>query len=251
MQTSVSDIDDYKAVCLKACIDEFVFKFFRRHPSYDYIVECGSFEDARDYGGNIVTSYPDILPMIEEYRKNDNFGGPMTGNYAQFGQICPNTLRHIHMAAEIRRIFGSLAEKRVAEIGGGYGGLCRIIKAMMGYRSYSIFDLRETLLLVKKWLEKLDTKADFWYLDDYNSTEYFDMVISVFAFSEINKDVQDLYLDKVIKRSHHGFMVFNDQWVGLPVYSAHEIAARIPGARSVPYQAFGLEKRFQAHAVIW
>ena len=118
-------------------------------------------------------------------------------------------------------------------------------------KKHSIFDLRETLLLVKKWLEKLDTKADFWYLDDYNSTEYFDMVISVFAFSEINKDVQDLYLDKVIKRSHHGFMVFNDQWVGLPVYSAHEIAARIPGARSVPYQAFGLEKRFQAHAVIW
>ena len=42
-----------------------------------------------------------------------------------------------------------------------------------------------------------------------NLDEDFDIVISNYAYSELDKNLQDLYYDRIIKRSENGYLTYN------------------------------------------
>jgi hypothetical protein len=57
------------------------------------------------------------------------------------------------------------------------------------------------------------------------------LFLSNFAFSELNKSTQDLYIENILKNSKRGFMLYNHIHENPETgYSALEILERIPGS---------------------
>ena len=46
-------------------------------------------------------------------------------------------------------------------------------------------------------------------MDELKNNKY-DLVISNYAFSELTRNVQDIYTDKIIKNSSHGYITYNN-----------------------------------------
>lgn len=109
--------------------------------------------------------------------------------------------------------FGDLNNLKICEIGVGYGGQARIIFAKFPkVASYAFVDLQSVLNLSKKYLSNfsdISAKMDFYTLDNLGENDY-DLVISNYAFSELNRTIQELYLDKIINRSKHGYITYNE-----------------------------------------
>jgi hypothetical protein len=76
--------------------------------------------------------------------------------------------------------------------------------------SYSIFDLPDAQLITKYFLEELQTYslAKMCTLAD-NAKENYDFVISNYAFSELPREIQDLYITQVLQKSKRGYIIMN------------------------------------------
>ncbi|WP_256325593.1 putative sugar O-methyltransferase, partial [Helicobacter sp. CLO-3] len=133
--------------------------------------------------------------------------------YFGVGKISPSTLRYIKVLSDLMLHFGDLNNLKICEIGVGYGGQARIIMSKFNVQSYTFVDLQSALDLSKKYLscyEDLNQeKLLFANLDALNTSDY-DLVISNYAFSELSKDIQDLYLEKIINNATHGYITYND-----------------------------------------
>ena len=104
----------------------------------------------------------------------------------------------------------------IIEIGGGYGGLCFFIHSIaqlyeININSYTIFDLLEPSLLQEKYLNVLNIeKVDFCQLDNFNNLKNNSFLISNYAFSEISKELQTEYIEKIINPyTTFGFLTWN------------------------------------------
>ena len=101
----------------------------------------------------------------------------------------------------------------IAEIGAGYGGQALMYNQLFGYQMYNIFDLAPVCKLIDKYLGNFYLSGGivpsdinkFPLRDGY----VFDLVISNYAFSELPKKLQKIYLDKVILRSKCGYLTMN------------------------------------------
>ena len=128
---------------------------------------------------------------------------------------------------------------RIAEIGVGYGGLYRLLSCFVEIKKYWMYDLPEVLDLTKKYLsnfeEELQDKVVF-QKEMQEIDEEIDLVISNWAFSEVNPDIQKLYMDRVIKKAKHGYLIFNMGTIGKwsEGYSAINMLYEIPRARISP-----------------
>lgn len=209
-QTSISDVDRYNAVCDKAASDDMFFEIFRRHPVYMDIVETLPPEPGLEYIKIALQKCPDFAQRVDEFRRNDEVGSPLVATYSKIGAFAPTTLRYIKIAADLQAMFGDLTSARIAEIGVGYGGQCRILSCLHAFASYTIFDLPDALRLAERYLGHFNTpNVHSASLSADSST--FDLVISNYALSEIRKDVQDEYIVKVLSKSKHGYIIYNQQ----------------------------------------
>jgi hypothetical protein len=80
-------------------------------------------------------------------------------------------------------------------------------------QSYTFVDLGSTLKLIEKYVTKLnlnDILLNFFTFDTLPATLECDLLISNYAFSECNKDIQDVYITKIINYSKHGYMIYNN-----------------------------------------
>jgi hypothetical protein len=239
MPTSISDTHRYRAFCKLAAENDLVFEAFRRHPAYSLVDGLGV-ASGQEYIDIAYLASPTLSKeYIEEFRKSDNVGAPIKYNLKNLGVFSPATLRYIKVAIEMSEMFGSLNGMRIAEIGGGYGGQCRALSVINKHiASYAIYDLPEPMALAKRFLSHFDTpRMSFLDVFDTEAAEY-DLVISNYAFGEIEKTVQDVYLDKVINNSQRGYMIYNAEAFaeGLPgfTYSSNEITEKIRGANITP-----------------
>jgi putative sugar O-methyltransferase len=172
---------------------------------------------------------------IEEFKKNDAIGNPVIFPYEQIGEISPTTLRYMKIVSDIEREFGTLDNLSICEIGVGYGGLCRIIDSYFkSVRSYCLVDLEPVLRIAQKYLHhfKINTSILYKTADDLETHETYDLVISNYAFTELRRDVQDIYLNKVILNSKRGYITYNDiNPRDFNSYSIDELMAIIPNMR--------------------
>ena len=100
----------------------------------------------------------------------------------------------------------------IVEIGGGYGGLCKVLSNVIYFSNYLIFDLEEPNMLSTKYLSKFDELKDrvqSLTLEELDEIDGIDLLISNYAFSEVSLDVQEEYYEKVIKKTKRIYMVFN------------------------------------------
>lgn len=102
--------------------------------------------------------------------------------------------------------FGPLDGMFICEIGGGYGGLAKAIFDTYAPRVYDIIDLPEPGALAKRYEPRVNVYTK-------PTRHQYDLVISNYALSEIidNK----LYIDKVLRRSKHGYITCNTDMVKL------------------------------------
>jgi putative sugar O-methyltransferase len=124
--------------------------------------------------------------------------------------ISPTTLRYLKVADDLEKLFGSLEQVDVIEIGVGYGGQCRILDALFAIKSYTLVDLKPALDLAAEFLSHfpLRTSVRFLTMNELGPRSY-DLAISNYAFTELAGEVQEIYFAKVLEGTSRGYVTFN------------------------------------------
>lgn len=209
--TSLADFGDYPSFCALAAQDSNVFDTFRTNPAYTRVLEHLPKDLGQEYLDVILRDFDFSKSDFDEFRRNDYYGGARTYYYEGAGQFSPTTLRYIKVLGDLIREFGSLEGKKICEIGVGYGGQARIIASYFDIKSYQLLDLDSVLALDKRYLGHFkDIESKIIYgLDSKDAIEC-DLVISNYAFSELRGEVQDFYIQKIIKHAKNGYITFNN-----------------------------------------
>lgn len=208
--------DEYDKFCSKAAEDDELFKTFKQNPVYKQILEHVTREQGQKYFPFIHTKLLNII--------DDNIGSPVKEKYS-FGTYSPTTLRYLSIATDIYDIFGfsALADKSVVEIGAGYGGQFLILDKIFNFDFYSFVDLPGASKLIKKYI------SNFKYNTlniSFGIPSSIDFVISNYAFSELSRDIQEIYLKSIILPSKMGYMILNTE----QGYSYQELLDIIPNS---------------------
>ena len=211
LQSSISDTYKYKNACQMAALDDLVFNSFKRNPDYNAILEHVSEDQGRQYKQHIDTYFPEYHGKLKQFKENDAHGSPVVFEYKGIGRFSPTTLRYIKVLSDLRHLFGSLDNFNIIEIGVGYGGQCKVISDFFNINKYYLVDLEEALNLADKYLKKLNVKnvEIVKPLDVTSLDKQFDLIISNYAFTELSKSTQELYLNKILHRSSHGYITSN------------------------------------------
>lgn len=234
MSTSITDVDYYKNICEQACSNEEIFKNFRSNKSYQIVLEHVSQSRGWEYFKHIVEKNNIKLDEItvKHCQKVDEHGNPTRFNYPKFENISPTILRYLSVMGDIQRLHGSLNHKKVVEIGAGYGGQSMLINLFYDIKEYVIIDIPEALCLIKKFLQinNVDTKKYRFLSPEEIKTielEDFDYLISNYAFSECYKNIQDLYIEKIINKTKNFYMIVN--FLSDMSYSLEDLINKING----------------------
>ncbi|MFO0223848.1 MAG: putative sugar O-methyltransferase [Planctomyces sp.] len=242
-RVSLSDNDAYPDFCYAAAHDSRLFSTFRTARVYRTILEHITDADAMVCLQEL-RKCPEVLALLNEFRRNDEVGGPRLLNAGEFGVISGTTLRYAKVAADLHQLFGSLDGQRIFEIGVGYGGQCRVIDACWRVQQYCLVDLRPVLDLAQAYLDRYALRTQIRYSTmNELSTEAPDLLISNYAFSELPRAVQDIYMEKVVLRSPRGYITFNDMNPAeYRSWTVRELCDVIPGARVLPEVPLTYEK---------
>jgi protein-L-isoaspartate O-methyltransferase len=228
--TSITDTVIYTDFCKDATEDNSIFEEFKSSEILINVMQHVSYELGLEYEHYIFNCYPQLLDLSKDFHQNDEIGMPKTYYFELMGDyFSPTNLRYIKIAGDIQEIFGDLNGKRIAEIGSGYGGQSKILSDIYENLTFILFDLPEPLNLASKYLETLGVyNVETKNIESLESVEneFYDFVISNYAFSECSKEVQDMYIEKVIKISKSGYMIYNQisGYGGIISYSKEEMA---------------------------
>lgn len=227
MTTSISDNTTFRNACKSANLAD-----FKVDPAITQIFEHVSVPFGEEYAALIRKQYPDLAERAREFVVNDLIGGSIDRVETNGVALSPTTLRYVKVAGDLLAM-GANAANAIVEIGAGYGGQCLILDVLRPEDKpvYSIYDLPEAGELQKKYTEAHGIDYVVW-LDQVTPSQQFDFCLSNYAFSECTRAQQDWYLDNVILRSAHGYMVLNfiSHHFGLASYSVQEFLNRIPGS---------------------
>lgn len=237
-RTSISDTDGYRQVCLKAATDDAAYKVFKQDGEYRKILEHVNREEGELYLKAILNKNTVDLSKIDQFKRNDTEGNPIMETFqGPFGTISTTTLRYIHILSDLIALFGSLDGKSIVEIGGGYGGMCKILCGYFQIGEYHIYDLKEPVALQKRYLREVP-HVFFHPVDDgIDSAESHDLLISTWALDELDMEVQQSYLKSVLSKSKHGYII--GYWKeanreGVPLRNKEELMAQIPNVQTRP-----------------
>ena len=178
--------------------------------------------------------------------RNDKVGCPDLFKFC-FGSVSGSSLRYCKVYLEIKSLFDMQGINNIVEIGGGYGGQALIFdtlhKPLIKYR---VFDLPVVTKLIERYINSYYLNSSF-SASDINSlskVEDFDLVISNYAFSELPRKLQEIYMNKIILNSRCGYLTMNTGLVKksekitssdkqLRRYTSEELIEIIPGAKLI------------------
>jgi len=199
----------YLDICRLAVEYDDIFKIFKKSRDYRRVLEHVSRDQGKAYLDIIKKNGREILEYFPKFKENDMLGSPNVFNY-EIGRFSPTTLRYIKVSVDLKNLFGDLNNLNIIEIGGGYGGQCKIISDIFTPQSYTIVDLAVVLPLIQKYLTKLNVKnVAFLTPQKIDNSKEYDLVVSNYAFSECIKSMQDDYIDKILFRSRKGYLTCN------------------------------------------
>lgn len=209
------DGGDNNELCENLLMSDEAFQNFRLSRFCTQIVDTCWASLGEDFLSCVCSDHPNLLPYLEEFRKNDSVGNPGTAFYPGYGSFCPTTLRYALVAGHLQRHFGSLEGKKIVEIGGGYGGLCRILHALYPIQEYIIVDVPAVAELARKYLAAFSiTSVKFITPDQLTAEIPSDLLISNYAFSERSEESKINYITKLLNHSKSGYMICNDFGTG-------------------------------------
>jgi hypothetical protein len=234
ISTSLSDNQAYPQVCLQASNDYRVFNNFRRNPIYNQILEHASENLGKEYL-QVIHGDSDIMARIDNFKPNDNYGNPNMYNYPYVGMISPSTLRYIKVLVDLKTHFQTLDNLNICEIGVGYGGQCRVINAYYRPNTYCLVDIQPALALAQRFLDNyiLHSTVTYKAMNELDQINY-DLIISNYAFTELPRTIQDIYLKKVILNSKRGYITYNEITPKeFNSYKSDELISIIPNSKIV------------------
>lgn len=217
-------VSDYLDVCLDASLYEDKFNVFKSNQIYRQILEhVGapiSMEMVTNMGLDIIgddelNNY--LLSKIDRIRDNNKYGSPEIFNYPTLGNLSPSTVRYIKNCWDILNHFGleNLSNKdlKIVEIGGGYGGMCTVVDALLGFSKYYIFDLKEVNMLQSKYLSKSILSGEALTIVSeecpvFNAGDI-DLLISTHALSEVPYNLQIRYIENVVSKCKSFYIEWN------------------------------------------
>ena len=210
--TSATDFDAYTSYCQKAADDPETFAHFKASNVYQIVTEHLSYDQGKQHLDLILEQSPEFLSRLESFRTNDSIGDPPTFYYSQTGKISPTTLHYVKIASDLSLLFGDLNGASIVEIGGGYGGQCKIISDLYDFKKYTIVDLPGPLALTKKYLAAQGvTNVEFKTFDEVISNETFDLLISNYSYTECSAEMQEKYDREILSHSSRGYMISSEQ----------------------------------------
>jgi hypothetical protein len=248
--TSISDETAYPAFCARAAAEDEVFARFRRDPVYTFVLEHVSPELGAQYLERALRQTPELAERFDRFRTSDLHGGPVTHPFPPHGELSPTTLRYVKVLSDLTTMFGPLTDMRVAEIGGGYGGQCKIVQDVYRVRDYVIVDLAPCLALAARFLATSGVKTFTpMTAEELPADGSYDLVISNYAFTECTRPVQETYLERILRRSRRGYITGNVIAPGAyRSYGRDELASLLAPARVLPEDPLTYEGNY---VLVW
>ena len=202
-----SAVVPYLQACRAASQGSDFFRGFKSHPAYRHVLEHVSYEEGKQYLDEIKIDYTDKLDEIKE---NDALGTPVTCTYDGVGTISPTTIRYLKNTSDIVTKFGT-SFNSIVEIGGGYGGLCKVLSSFVDFEQYLLLDLEECNMLSRKYLSHFDLPTMSYQAEEIVELEdRFDLLISNYALSECNRETQMMYIERFVKNSDKFYLMHNN-----------------------------------------
>ena len=202
-----SAVTPYLQACRAAAQGSDFFRNFKSHPAYRHVLEHVSYEEGQQYLDEIEIDYKDKLDEIKE---NDALGTPVTCTYDGVGTISPTTVRYLKNTSDIVTKFGT-SFNSIVEIGGGYGGLCKVLSSFVDFEQYLLLDLEECNMLSRKYLSHFDLPTMSYQAEEIVELEdRFDLLISNYALSECNRETQMMYIERFVKNSDKFYLMHNN-----------------------------------------
>ena len=209
--------NNYIKKCRLFVENDTLFEHFRRDEDYTKILEGGGYAHGQLYLNKIKRLFglSAIQEYLEKFKENDIYGNPFVFEYGDLGTINNHTIMYIAHALSIRELLGERYPKRILEIGGGYGGMCKTFSVLYNFDEYILVDLPDAIDLAKKYLKhfpEIYEKVTFIKCNELSGispVKDLDLFIAVFSLSECNEETQMLYTDKFLLNSQYGFIGYN------------------------------------------
>jgi hypothetical protein len=182
---------------------------FRRNSAIRDIVETVGAVEGRFYARRIREWNPEWLtdPRIDEI---DAWGDPVRWPGFLLGAphaFSPTTLRYLATSLWLKKNGYLASGANITEIGVGFGGLAAM-NALVSGTFTTLVDLPQVERAALRMLEE-NKLADRAALGSESDDAVIDLVISNYAFTELNAAIQEDYLHKYLKRATRGVIVSN------------------------------------------
>lgn len=234
--SSISDSEthaSFPSLCGSATKNEEVFKKFRSSRVLFEVLDHVSIDQGNSYIEEILKSSSWSKSFTKVLVQIDKVGKPRRYRFSPYGTFSPTLLRYLKVYTDLEKNFGPLKNLNIVEIGIGFGGQASVINLLDKPLSYTLYDIPPVLELARRFTNELDVPGNFKFIDGRNpKSSNPDLVVSNYAFSELNRDVQSQYLNNVVLPSPHGYITWNclseDQLGG---YSLAELIRLIPNSQ--------------------
>ena len=229
-KTSITHVNSYLKICELASSDSDFLSIFREFAEYQIILDHLSRRNGDLCLSQIIPDARIVRNLLEISKLTP--GRPLSYGYQGLGSISPTDIRYAKILKDLTYLFSIEKIENILEIGVGFGGQAAQIINFVSLNTYTLVDLPEVLRLAEKVISKIEPQATLIYqspetLEPIES----DLLISNYAFSELTKPVQQLYLEKIVRNAQRGYMIYNHiHQEKDAAYSAIEIAALIPGS---------------------
>lgn len=203
-----ADTDRYRAECDKAASDPEAFAVFRQQTEIIRTMEGREPEWAAELWQFAVEKWPAARNYRKFFRRLDAIGGPQNPQEVSQGFFLTATMASfIADAAALVYCFGNLNGLHIAELGGGYGALAAIVCGTQAPGSYTIYDIPETCALQRAYLGAARTAGV--KTSSFIGEVTPDMVVSNYAFSELNVDSRKEIGKRMFLKSPRGFVTWH------------------------------------------
>lgn len=206
-------IDLYLQACTEFVKNDDAFNNFKQDPRYTPVLEHVSIYEANLYYSEMRSKNLITKTILNSVKENDKYGSPSLFEHSELGSISPTTVRYLKNTLDILDHFGKDGKyTNIVEIGGGYGGLCKVFSSFVNFENYHLIDLPEVSIFSRKYLNnfrKLKDRVQYITADNLTTVDNIDLLISNYAFSECTRECQLNYYNSYIKKADKFYMMYN------------------------------------------
>ena len=208
---SDSDSTQYTSFVTSTIASEKGLNAFRKDYRYRLILEHVDFNLGFEYLHRLTPSTLDFYsknPLLVNLSK---VGSPRVFYFPKLGWVSPTIIRYLYVDQRIHELFDKRRIQKVAEIGVGFGGQFALTSMSLNLKEFSMYDLPVVLDLAEKTLQKAELFSSTFNKKEIDPVEpeFYDLVISNYAFSELPEAIQRDYISKILGVSKCGYITMN------------------------------------------